>query len=85
LAQNGIALYTAIQVVPVRENTGHISLCCCMVYRIFWVYQYLSCHGVQTGSGVHPATYPVVTEDSFPGDEAAGAWSWPLISISFRG
>jgi hypothetical protein len=28
---------------------------------------------VQTGSGVHPASYPMGTGDSFPGYKAAGA------------
>jgi hypothetical protein len=39
----------------------------------------LHCH-VQTGSGAHPAPYPMGTGSSFPGDKAAGAWSWPLTS-----
>jgi hypothetical protein len=38
-------------------------------------------HRVQTGSGAHPASYPMGTRDSFPGGKAAGAWSWPLTSI----
>jgi hypothetical protein len=38
-------------------------------------------HRIQTGSGAHPASYPVGTGGSFPGDKAAGAWSWPLTSI----
>jgi len=29
-------------------------------------------HRVQTGSGVHPASYPVGTGDSFPRGTAAG-------------
>jgi len=37
-------------------------------------------HRVQNGSGAHPASYPMCTRISFPGGEAAGAWSWPLIS-----
>jgi len=28
---------------------------------------------VQTGSGAHPASYPVGTSGSFPGGKAAGA------------
>jgi hypothetical protein len=28
-------------------------------------------HHVQTGSGAHPASYPVITVDSFPGDKTA--------------
>jgi hypothetical protein len=38
-------------------------------------------HRVQTDSGAHPDSYPMGTGDSFPGDKAAGAWSWPLTSI----
>jgi hypothetical protein len=30
-------------------------------------------HGVQNGSGAHPASYPMGTRGSFPGDEVAGA------------
>jgi hypothetical protein len=30
-------------------------------------------HGVQNGSGVHPASYPMGTRDSFPGGKATGA------------
>jgi hypothetical protein len=30
-------------------------------------------HVVQTGSGAHPASYPMGTGCSFPGDKAAGA------------
>jgi hypothetical protein len=32
-------------------------------------------HRVQNGSGAHPASYPMGTRGSFPGDKAAGAWS----------
>jgi hypothetical protein len=38
-------------------------------------------HHVQTGSGVHPASYPMGTGSSFTGGKAAGAWNWPLTSI----
>jgi hypothetical protein len=37
-------------------------------------------HRIQNGSGAHAASYPMGTSDSFPGDKAAGAWSWPLTS-----
>jgi hypothetical protein len=30
-------------------------------------------HSVQTGSGIHPASYPMGTGGSFPGGKAAGA------------
>jgi hypothetical protein len=42
-------------------------------------------HRVQNGSGAHPASYPMGTWGSFPGGKAAGAWSWPLTSNSYRG
>jgi hypothetical protein len=42
-------------------------------------------HRVQTRSGAHPASYPMGTRGSFPGGKVAGAWSWPLTSIYFRG
>jgi hypothetical protein len=38
-------------------------------------------HGVQNGSGAHPAFYPMGTRGSFSGVKAAEAWSWPLTSI----
>jgi hypothetical protein len=38
-------------------------------------------HRVQTGSGAHPASYPMGTVGSFPGGKAAGERSWPLTSI----
>jgi hypothetical protein len=38
-------------------------------------------HRVQSGSGAHPASYPMGTGDSFSGGKAAGEWSWPLTSI----
>jgi hypothetical protein len=33
---------------------------------------------VQTGSGAHPASYPMGTGGSFPGSKVATVWSWPL-------
>jgi hypothetical protein len=38
-------------------------------------------HRVQNGSGAHPASYLMGTRGSFPGDKAAGAWSWQLASV----
>jgi hypothetical protein len=38
-------------------------------------------HSVQTGSGVHPASYQIGTGGSFPGGKALRAWSWPLTSV----
>jgi hypothetical protein len=37
-------------------------------------------HSVQTGSGVHPASYPMYNIRSFPGGKVAGAWIWSLTS-----
>jgi hypothetical protein len=34
-------------------------------------------HRVQNGSGAHPDSYLMGTRDSFLGDKATGAWSWP--------
>jgi hypothetical protein len=39
----------------------------------------LHCH-IQTGSGSHPTSCPMVTRGSLPGGKAAGVWSWPLTS-----
>jgi hypothetical protein len=38
-------------------------------------------HRVQNGSGAYPASYPMGTGSSFPGDKAAEEWNWPLTSI----
>jgi hypothetical protein len=42
-------------------------------------------HCVQTGSGAHPASYPIGTRGSIPGGKEAGAWSLPLTSVWCRG
>jgi len=42
-------------------------------------------HCVQTDSGVHSASYPMGTGDSFPGSKAAELWSWQHTSIWCRG
>jgi len=42
---------------------------------------FLSRHRVPIGCEVHPPSYPMDTSVSFPGGEAAAAWSWPLTSI----
>jgi hypothetical protein len=42
-------------------------------------------HRVQTGSGAHPASYPMGTRRSFPGGKVAVVWRWPLTYISCRG
>jgi len=36
------------------------------------------------GSIAHSASYPMDTGGFLPAGEAAGAWSWPLISIQCR-
>jgi hypothetical protein len=36
---------------------------------------------VQTGSGVHPVSYPVGSGGLFSGGKAVGAWNWVLTSI----
>jgi hypothetical protein len=41
-------------------------------------------HRVQTGSGAHPASYPMDIRSSIPEGKAAGEWSWPLGSINCR-
>jgi hypothetical protein len=38
-------------------------------------------HCIQTGSGAHPASYPVGTGGSFPDGKAAGVWSWQLTPV----
>jgi len=38
-------------------------------------------HRVENGSGAHRASYTMSTRGTFPGDKAAGSWSWPLTSI----
>jgi hypothetical protein len=45
--------------IPGRANDGIFSLC----------------HHVQTSSGAHPASYPVGTRGSHPGNKTAEAWS----------
>jgi hypothetical protein len=39
-------------------------------------------HRVQTGSGLHPASYLMGTGGSFAGNKAAGSWSWQLTPSS---
>jgi hypothetical protein len=38
-------------------------------------------HHIRTGSGAHPASYPMGTRGSFRRSKAAGAWSWAITSI----
>jgi len=44
-------------------------------YRYLFSLSLEEVYRVQNGSGVHPASYPMGTRDSFPGDKAAEAWS----------
>jgi hypothetical protein len=37
------------------------------------LFQFSLLHVIQTGSGAHPASYPMDTGGSFPGDKEAGA------------
>jgi hypothetical protein len=45
------------------------------VFESQWGQEFSLLHVVQTGSGVHPTSYPMGTGGSFPGDKAAGAGS----------
>jgi hypothetical protein len=47
----------------------------------WWGQEFSILHSVQTGSGVHPTSYPMGTGGFFPGGKAVGAWNWPLTSI----
>jgi hypothetical protein len=38
-------------------------------------------HVIQTGSGAHPASYPMGTGTSFPGGKADEGWSWPHLQL----
>jgi hypothetical protein len=48
--------------IPGRDNVGFLPLR----------------HCTQTGSGSHPASYPMVTGGPFMWSKAAGVWIWPL-------
>jgi hypothetical protein len=41
--------------------------------------------GSPTGSGAHPASYPLGSRGAFLGGKAAGVWIWPLTSIYCQG
>jgi hypothetical protein len=51
--------------IPGKGNDGIFSLC----------------HRVQTGSGVHPTSYPMGTGGSFIWSKATVAWIWPLTFV----
>jgi hypothetical protein len=40
--------------------------------RVWWGQEFSLLHVVQTGSGVHPTSYPMGTGSSFPRDKVAG-------------
>jgi hypothetical protein len=54
-------------------------------FEFRWGQEFSLLHVVQTGSGAHPASYPMGTGGSLSEVKAAGAWSWPLISSYGRG
>lgn len=41
-------------------------------------------HTIHTGSGSHPATYPVGTRCSVAWCEVARVWNWPLTSVFYQ-
>jgi hypothetical protein len=52
-----------------------------MAWVWFPAVQDFSLHSIQTGSGAHPASYPMGTGGSSSGGKVARAWSWPLTFI----
>jgi len=38
-------------------------------------------HSIQTSSGAHPDSYPMVIGGLFDRGEVTGTWSWPITSI----
>jgi hypothetical protein len=48
--------------------------------RVLMGQEFSFLHVVQTGSGAHPASYPMGNAGSYIGDKTAGAWNWPLTS-----
>jgi hypothetical protein len=64
-----------------RDNSIGIALGyglddrCSRVRFPAWAGNFSLHHGVQNGSGAHPASYPRGTRCSFPGGKAAGMWS----------
>jgi len=65
-SENGNVLVGKIVIISSSEGKTVSMICKCSI---------LCCH-VQTGSGAHPASYPVETKGSFPGGKAARVWSW---------
>jgi len=78
-----------LEILCGNSSWKHIQLllrCVCSGFRVPAGAGNFSLHHlVQTGSGTYPVSYPMCARVSFPGDKAAGAWSWPLISIHCRG
>jgi len=51
------------------------------ITNLIWVGNFSLHHRVQTGSGAHPASYPISTRCPFRGGKVVGAWSWSLTYI----
>jgi hypothetical protein len=49
-------------------------------FESLWGQVFSLLHVVQTGSEVHPTSYPMGIGGSFPEIKAAGVWSWPFTS-----
>jgi hypothetical protein len=58
-----------------RWATGWTAWVRCPVGKFFFLF-----YSIQTGSGAHPASYPMDTGGYFPGGRAGGQWSWPFTS-----
>jgi hypothetical protein len=52
--------------------------CNSYVRNLAYLKKFSPYHRVKNGSRAHPASYQTGTRGSFPGDKAAGAWSWPI-------
>jgi hypothetical protein len=69
--------YCIIIFLQISQNWGFIK----HIKFILTLCQELSLlHSVQIGSGAHPGTHTMGTGGYFPGDKAAGAWSWRFTS-----
>jgi hypothetical protein len=79
--------YLAVSVLPVYIPHIHVlhgqcSVLICITVHIIRCFPFLQ--SVLTGSGAHPASYPMGSEGSFPKCKGAGTWSWPLTSVLCR-
>ena len=52
---------------------------------VAWTLKIYIFQSANNGSGAHPDCYSVGVRGAIHGGKAAGAWSWPLTSIYFRG